>query len=63
MKTRQDWEQDMASPKWVIPKEDADIARKQIDVGKRLAEFAARKKSEILAMRKEGLEGKGPFIK
>lgn len=63
IKTRQDWEQDMASPKWVIPKEDADIARKQIEVGKRLAEFAAKKRPEILAMRKEALGEKGSSTK
>jgi uncharacterized ferredoxin-like protein len=53
VKTRQDWEQEMASPKYTIPKEDQEIVRKRDDVRKRLREFVEKKKPEVAKMKKE----------
>lgn len=53
LKTRQDWEQDMGSPRWVIPKEDPEITRKRDEVLGRFMELAGRKAAEVAEMRKK----------
>lgn len=53
LKTRQDWEQDMVSPRWVIPKEDPETTRKRDEVLGRLMEFVGRKAPEVAEMRKK----------
>jgi len=53
VKTRQDWEKDMASPRYTIPKEDPEIGRKRDEVRKRLREFVEKKKPEVAKARRE----------
>jgi len=53
LKTRQDWEKDMVSPRWVIPKEDPEITRKRDEVLGRLMEFVGRKAPEVAEMMKK----------
>ena len=53
LKTRQDWEQDMVSPRWVIPKEDPEITRKRDEVLGRLMELVGRRAPEVAEMRKK----------
>lgn len=53
LKTRQDWEQDMASPRWVIPKEDPEIARKRSEFMEHLMEAVGQKTTRVAEMKKK----------
>lgn len=53
LKTRQDWEQDMASPRWVIPKEDPEIAHKRSEFMEHLMEAVGQKTTRVAEMKKK----------
>ena len=53
LKTRQDWEQDMASPKWALPKEDPEIARKRGEFMGHLMEAVGQKAAKVAEMKKK----------